>query len=791
MPEMEKGSGPRNRSLNAENNAVASAFSKTSNENIPVSSTHVNNFFDTSQENNSSTSTPYTSFEGYKGYILDHFQDVKRNGNPDQAQANCPVCADTGHHLYIKFQDNKALLHCHRGCDIKDICTFTGLSLADLHYKEPTSRTNNGRVIVAEYDYQSADGTLLFQTVRYNPKDFRQRQPGTVKPWIWTLKGIQTVIYHLPDVIQGVASGETIYIVEGEKDADKLKSLGLCATCNPMGAGKWKGYYSPYLQSASVVIIPDNDQPGREHAADVAMKLKDIASSIRILELPNLPLKGDVSDWIAQGHGKEDILSRVAAAPIWQPETVTIDPNSNKVESIPDNRYSLINVRSTEWVSRLAEALLSETSFAHYKESDVLYVYKDGVYRGNGKEYITQRVMSILKEIDKSHIWTTHRTSEIIGYIMAQSDMPLLKDRPEIDVVNVKNGLLDLRTGELKPHSPSFLSEVQLPVIYNPKAKCDEWEKFVKSTFPEDAHELAWEIAGWLIVPDNRLKKAVMCLGEGNNGKSVYLAGLTALLGEENVSTISLQSLESDRFSRVNIVGKLANICADLPASDLVSSSTFKQITGGDRISVERKFCNQFSYLPYVRFIFSANRPPKTPDSSEAFFSRWLPIRFPYEFSDELGNIDKSIKEKLTTPEELSGLLNKAMYAWRDLQDRGDFNISASIKEAADEFRATTDPFTVWLKSETVEHPTAWVRKVDLYNKYKTDANTNGWDYLTPNGFSRIIKKILPKVSDRARRFGEDVERCWFGIGLATDHLSENITVDDVIGSFGGNIIPE
>jgi putative DNA primase/helicase len=167
--------------------------------------------------------------------------------------------------------------------------------------------------IVAAYDYVDADGLLLFQVCRFEPKDFRQRRPNGADGWIWNMAGISKVLYRLPAIIAAVAKGNTIYVVEGEKGADAVESIGLVATCSPGGAGKWRAEYSAALVGADVVILPDHDTPGRKHAEQVATFLNGIAARVRVVLLPGLPEKGDAADWIASG-GTAAALEEIAAS---------------------------------------------------------------------------------------------------------------------------------------------------------------------------------------------------------------------------------------------------------------------------------------------------------------------------------------------------------------------------------------------------------------------------------------------------------------------------------------------
>ena len=157
----------------------------------------------------------------------------------------------------------------------------------------------------AVYDYRDDKGELLFQVVRLRGKKFRQRRPDGNGRWIWKLEGVRRVLYRLPDLLN--SDHAPVHIVEGEKDADNLASLGLTATTNPNGAGKWRDEYSEFLRGRDVVILPDNDNPGLKHAEQVARSLTGIATSVKVVRLPDLPEKGDVSDWFMAGHTKDEL----------------------------------------------------------------------------------------------------------------------------------------------------------------------------------------------------------------------------------------------------------------------------------------------------------------------------------------------------------------------------------------------------------------------------------------------------------------------------------------------------
>jgi putative DNA primase/helicase len=156
-----------------------------------------------------------------------------------------------------------------------------------------------GSEVAATYPYRDAGGRLLYEVVRRRPKSFACRRPDGAGGWVWNLDGSERVLYRLPELVAAVRDGLTVFVVEGEKDVDALARLGLAATTNVGGAGKWRAEYAGALRGARVVVIPDEDQAGRAHAETVLQALSGVAAEVRLLALPELPPKGDVSDWIA------------------------------------------------------------------------------------------------------------------------------------------------------------------------------------------------------------------------------------------------------------------------------------------------------------------------------------------------------------------------------------------------------------------------------------------------------------------------------------------------------------
>jgi len=189
---------------------------------------------------------------------------------------------------------------------------------------KPKPKSKQSSILTSAYNYADADGVLQYQVLRYaNPRTFKQRAAdGT-----WSIKHLTPIPYRLPEML---AQQNTILIVEGEKDVDNLYELGLTATCNNGGAGNFKDELVPWFTNRTVIIIPDNDEAGQKHAETVAIKLRHVVTSIRIVNLPDLQPKGDVSDWIAAGGTKETLINICKAAPFWE----YVEPTENSQEII-------------------------------------------------------------------------------------------------------------------------------------------------------------------------------------------------------------------------------------------------------------------------------------------------------------------------------------------------------------------------------------------------------------------------------------------------------------------------
>jgi hypothetical protein len=234
--------------------------------------------------------------------------------------ARCPAHDDGRASLSVAQGNRGIVVNCHAGCTAKAVMDALGLTTRDLFDDgdaPPPRAKRKARTtgkMVATYDYVDEHRAMLFQHVRYEPKDFRFRRPDGAGDWLWKLDGVRQVLYRLPELLAAPVD-VPVFVVEGEKDADALIQLGFVATTNPDGAGKWRPEYTETLRARHVVIVPDNDEPGRAHANTVRRALAGVAASTRVLALPDVPAKGDVSDWLVAGHTADELRAVLETPP--------------------------------------------------------------------------------------------------------------------------------------------------------------------------------------------------------------------------------------------------------------------------------------------------------------------------------------------------------------------------------------------------------------------------------------------------------------------------------------------
>jgi putative DNA primase/helicase len=727
--------------------------------------------------------------------VLSRLQGVK----PQPAGgwvARCPAHEDRRASLSVSIADDgKVLLHCHAGCKPQDILNAIDLTMADLF--PITSLSRGLRSIERTYDYHDEQGRLLYQAVRYKPKDFRQRRPDGKGGWVWRLDDVRRVLYRLPE-LTAASRGALVFVVEGEKDADNLANLGLVATTCAMGAGKWRQEYNPALASRHVVILADNDKPGREHAAQVAAALCGVAASIKIVELPGLPLKGDVSDWLAAGGTVDRLMELVDAAPSWvppdsgaQPDADAAPPDAGSVARSPmaldddephrtdlGNARRLVAQHGTDlryihpwktWLvwdgRRWAEDTTGEVVRRVKQAQAELYrTTADAICKlGHvGDDEERKRQLAALNATLKHALkWEdSHRVAACLELARSEPGIPALPNELDRDpwALNVLNGTIDLKTGQLRPHQRADLMTKLAPVDYDPAAKCPLWDRSLDRWMGGNRELVTYvqRLVGYSLTGDVSEQVLWFFHGAGANGKSTFLSTILAMHGDYGMQAVPdllmAKRHESHPTERADLFGKRLVATIETEEGKRMAEALMKQLTGGDKVRARRMRQDHFEFDPMHKIILAANHKPVIRGTDLAVWRRIKLVPFNETIPDE--EKDKALPEKLKA--ELPGILAWAVQGCLDWRQYG-MGEPDEVRQATAEYQGEQDTIASFLAECCTLRPEAKAKASALYEAY---GQWSGDRYTTQ-----------PAFNERLRGKGFNTKReatgCfWLGIGL-------------------------
>jgi putative DNA primase/helicase len=438
-----------------------------------------------------------------------------------------------------------------------------------------------------------------------------------------------------------------------------------------------------------------------------------------------------------------------------------------------------------EWVlvpARIADYLLNAGSpleIRTFKDNKDIITYNkvadSGVWNPNGTKEIEQAVSDIVDVCGKKlkEQLTRFVMSEVLAQIQWKTYMDRDNFRAPAGKIPLLNGVLDFAAGKLEPHRQENNFLYQVPVKYEATATCPEIDKFLEEILGE-RKPLAYEMAGYMLCANaeslpNKWQRAFMLIGPGDNGKSTYLNLVTALLGDENVSNQTLQALVENRFSVATLDHKLANIAADIGDRSLYATAQFKNLTGGDKITAEHKFKDAYEFRNPAILAFSCNILPESYDDSNAYHKRWVIAPFENTFTDKK---DPKLLEKLSTAEELSGFLNQAIAAYREMDTRGTFTSEgATIEQKRDFYTKLSDPVSCFVEDCILFDPEGMVNKQQLYTEFRTYAQKRGYGktFTQKRFFKKFREKAGEQLYESYVKDGDGVQRRIFkGIKLET-----------------------
>jgi len=396
----------------------------------------------------------------------------------------------------------------------------------------------------------------------------------------------------------------------------------------------------------------------------------------------------------------------------------------------------------------------------------------------NGRQFIENKgeLEAEIKRILQSYgITDEKKIQSIINEIMFRLNYTnFVRDYPfnPFKVIPCKNGVFVPGHG-LYPHSPGFLNSFCINANYDPNAKCPKIEKFISEVVHEKDQQILYEIPALAIMQANdKFQVSYMLVGSGSNGKSTYLRLITTFLGPQNVSNIALQEL-TDRFRPAQIVGKLANIYADIPSKPIKYTGMFKMLTGGDRITLEKKYKDPFEYTNKAVFVFSANELPEVNDNTYAFWRRWIVVQFPKKF-----NKNPNLINELTTEEELSGFLNKVIHTMNMIELKGEVTRTDEVEKIMEEWFCRSNPVYAFVKHCIEKNSDFITSKDSVYDAYVCFCNLHNYNVLAKNKFAMELQRHVLIRPTRPKIGGERV-MAWQGIKLKCYECDEECEMKD------------
>jgi hypothetical protein len=559
---------------------------------------------------------------------------------------------------------------------------------------EKSKGKSSNRRLVATYDYHDADGALVYQVCKYEPKGFSQRRPDPDRPgsWVPGLNGVDRLLYRLAEVL---STTETVYITEGEKDADLARSWGLTATCNSGGAGKFTASMARELAGRPCVVLVDNDEPGEKHADRVARLLMGERCSVRLVRFDGVKEHGDLSDWAAMGNGRTELESLVATTPEWTfpgKSTRSFDGIPSSLEEMLENYIVLVGSEMIWDVRRSKTSSPSEIRLAH------------------SADYTT---------------WVKH------------------PERRQIDIERLVFAPQGARDGEIN----TFRG---LAIKPDPSKPCDRIKSHLASLCGNDPGLTHW-LTCWLAYPlqhlGSKMKTSVVVHGVQGTGKSMLFEAVARIYGEYSavIGQTQIDSAYTSWASR-----KLFVVADEVLSTREARTikNRLKCLITGETIIIEEKYRTSRTEQNCMNLVFLSNE--NTPVIVEREDRRFTVIRF----DDVLG---EDYYNRLANEIHNGGI--ESFMAYLMAYDLGGFNEHAkpyktdAKKELIEVSLSSTDRFLDMWQGGELPVPFGPATALDLFHAYEVWVKESGerFGIATATAFGRIAGHRFPREQKRLR----------------------------------------
>lgn len=391
---------------------------------------------------------------------------------------------------------------------------------------------------------------------------------------------------------------------------------------------------------------------------------------------------------------------------------------------------------------RLAKLLLEGDGRKYLvtKDNQTVIIYNGSYFEPCGEAIIRERVQYYLDDIHGLE----YIKKEVVGYIRNHAYIEREKLEQPLNLINLKTGILNIDTSELIPHDAKYTFQFEIPVEYDPSIDCPLWKKFVGDVLYQEDIPFVQEVCGYLLHRGFPFALIVILLGHGRNGKTTFISTISAVMGEKNIEHIPIQTLAHERFAKAKLYEKHANLCSEIGASEIKDTATLKSLTGGDLIFARELYQNGFSFRNYAKLVSSCNLLPDIGDKTLAMTERLAVLEFPNTFLRGSPDCDSFLYDKLTTPHELSGILNWMVEGLKRLLENKTFSPFRNFENVTDYLKQNQDPVKMFADQYIDRDKQFQIHKDTTYGKYLAFTKEKGLPSLNDVWFGRKFKQFGP-----------------------------------------------
>lgn len=714
---------------------------------------------------------------------LQHFKISKRYGS--RAQCKCPAHNDKQASLSVNMGEKCTLFYCHAGCTLDEILSAAGLEKKDTYYEQSIQTVDwrkyvekrEQRKIEAVYNYVSFNGQYAFTKLRLAGKKILYGRLENER-FIYGLprdtprKSLKAVYGDLKRLREAIQADEAIFIPEGEKDVDTLTRKGYIAFTYG-GVNDWQAEFSELVNGADVIILADNDEPGRAVANTILNDIQPVTKSAKIVvPMPDIP-KADISDYFQAGHTEqefEQLINTVTRNRMEGSAEQQKAPNKPLEDVLRDLHAEQFETSDKGFGRLFATAFKNRHRYNPERRDFMLY---------NGSRWIDDTeglaARSSAKDLSDALVRYAVSVDTDGKYLKAVTPLCNIRNRnnmlqdsrditfftnEDLDtndyILNVQNGTLDLSGNDpvFLEHDPDMLLSKICNAEYDPAATCKEWDKFLLEIMQGDKEKIQYlqKIAGLSLTGNMQEETCFILYGSTTrNGKSTFCETLIYLLGDYALTmkpeTLAVkQNLDSRQAS--GDVARLAGCrfcnASEPPKRMLFDTALLKSLLGRDSITARHLHQREFSFIPKFKLVINTNYLPTITDDTVFSSGRINVISFDRHF--EPHEQDRHLKDKLRYKNELSGILNWCIDGLRLYRQQG-LVPPGAVQKATETYRTDSDKIGNFI-NECLTKTGRNSKAKDVYDLYIKWCDDNGYGCENKgNFFSELKTKGLFSIS--------------------------------------------